>query len=273
MQNRGWKIAISGKGGVGKTTVCAVWSELFARDQFEVLAIDADSNPNLALALGVPAEKTPAPLIEMKHLIEERTEAKSGSSGQYFKLNPYVADLPEKYCLQVKGIKLLVVGGVEQAGGGCACPEGAFLKALLSYSILQQRQMILVDLGAGLEFMGRASVQGLDVLVVVVEPGSRSIETAHKVAQMAQQMGIAHVAAIANKVADAEQRASLQDRLGKELRILGAIPYDKALPEADWQRRPVFGASKRCLEELRRSKETLTKILAQEQSQEAAVRP
>ena len=118
----GLKIAICGKGGVGKTTVCAVWSQLYAQDGYKVLAIDADTNPNLSLAFGIPAENRPQPLIDMTELIEERTGAKKGSVGQYFKLNPEVGDLPEKYSLEVAGLKLLVLGSIDQAGSGCACP-------------------------------------------------------------------------------------------------------------------------------------------------------
>jgi CO dehydrogenase maturation factor len=130
----GVKIAIGGKGGVGKTTVCAVWAQLLAGDGFDVLAIDADPNTNLASALGIVSEQSPEPLINMKELIAERTGTTKDAVGAYFKLNPKVSDLPEKYSLEVNGLKLLVLGGITQAGAGCACPEGAFLKALLTYT-------------------------------------------------------------------------------------------------------------------------------------------
>jgi len=259
----GIKIAVSGKGGVGKTTVCAVWAQLFAEDGLDVLAIDADSDPNLASALGVALEDAPEPLIAMTELIEERTGAKPGSVGQYFKLNPKVSDLPERYWREVKGIKLLVLGATKNAGMGCACPESAFLKALLTHTILQRREAILVDLAAGLEFMGRACVQGVDVLVVVVEPGARSIETALSIARMAGKMGIEHVAAFANKITDAGQIDIIRSQLGP-IPMLGSFRLEPALSEADLKRLPVAGASSELVQELRKAKETMASLFFKE---------
>ncbi|MHC4425658.1 MAG: nucleotide-binding protein, partial [Planctomycetota bacterium] len=152
------KIAIGGKGGVGKTTICAIWAQLFAEDGSDVLAIDADPDANLASAFGIPPEQSPEPLIKMKELIAERTGTGKDTLGAYFKLNPKVSDLPEEYWLEANGLKLLVLGAITQAGAGCACPEGAFLKALLTHTMLQRQEVVLVDLAAGVEFMGRASV-------------------------------------------------------------------------------------------------------------------
>jgi CO dehydrogenase maturation factor len=260
---RGLKIAISGKGGVGKTTICAVWSQLFAEDGLDVLAIDADSDPNLASALGVAIEDAPEPLITMKELIEERTGAKAGSVGQYFKLNPKVSDLPEKYWHKVSGIKLLVLGGTKNAGAGCACPESAFLKALLAHTILQRREAILVDLAAGLEFMGRACVQGVDAVVVVVEPGARSIETAVNIARMAGNMGIEHVAAFANKITDPGQIDIIRSQLAG-IPILGSFRLEPALSAADLNRLPVVDASNELVRELKKAKEAMANLFFQE---------
>jgi len=196
---KGLKIAIGGKGGVGKTTVCAVWSHLFAEDGFNVMAIDADPNATLASAFGIPPQDSPRPLIEMKELISERTGTTKDSLGVYFKMNPRVSDLPEQFWLDLGRIKLLVLGAITQAGAGCACAEGVFLKALLMHTILQRQEVVLVDLAAGVECMGRASVAGIDAMVVVVEPGSRSIETANSVAKMARELGIKTVGVIGNK--------------------------------------------------------------------------
>ena len=256
----GLKIAICGKGGVGKTTVCAVWSQLFAQEGFEVLAIDADSNPNLSLAFGIPAQSRPQPLIDMKELIEERTGAQKGAIGQYFKMNPQVGDLAEKYALKVAGVKLLVLGGIDQAGSGCACPEGAFLKAFLSHSILHTEEMILVDLEAGMEFLGRASVQGVDALVVVVEPGGRSIEAANNMARMGREMGIKVVAAIANKINDPAQTEVVKTQL-KDMVLLGSIRYNRQVQEADLKREAVITAPKELIEQLREAKEALTDLI------------
>jgi CO dehydrogenase maturation factor len=237
----GVKIAIGGKGGVGKTTVCAVWSQLFAESRFDVLAIDADPNTNLALAFGIPFEQSPVPLIKMKKLIGERTGTGKDSVGAYFRLNPKVSDLPQEYWLEVDGVKLLVLGGITQAGSGCACPEGAFLKALLTHSILQRKEVVLVDLAAGVEFMGRASVQGIDALVVVVEPGARSIETAINMARMSRELGVKQVAAIINKITEACQADEIKTKL-TGITVLGNIRYSPAVQRADLGRRSVFQA-------------------------------
>jgi len=264
----GVKIAIGGKGGVGKTTVCAVWARIFAEDGFDVLAIDADPNTNLCCAFGISSEQSPEPLIKMKQLIAERTGTDKDALGAYFRLNPKVSDLPDKYWLEVNGLKLLVLGGISQAGAGCACPEGAFLKALLSHTILQRQEMVLVDLAAGPEFMGRASVQGIDALVVVVEPGSRSIETALNIARMAKELGIKQVAAIVNKITDSGQAETIRSQLA-DMTILANIKYSPAVQEADLQRKAVFQASEELAEQLRQAKNALTNLISSSVSLDA----
>jgi CO dehydrogenase maturation factor len=271
---QGLKIAIGGKGGVGKTTICAVWSRLFAMDGFDVLAIDADPNTNLAMAFGIPSEKMPEPLINMKKLIAERTGTSKDWAGSYFKLNPGVSDLPEKFCLDISDtrhqtqdtssmsgdVKLLVLGGITEAGSGCACPEGAFLKALLGHTILQRQELVLVDLPAGVEFMGRASVQGIDAMVLVVEPGGRSIETANNIAKMAYELGIRFVAAIANRVTDQTQIDVIKDQL-KDIVLLGHLPFSSGLMQADLKRASVFDADELITAQLKNMKDKLIEKL------------
>jgi len=316
---QGLKIAIGGKGGVGKTTVCAVWAQLFAQDGFDVLAIDADPNANLALAFGAPTEQTPVPLIQMKELIAERTGTPKDAVGAYFRLNPKVSDLPEKYwvrldveltaenprlrgdisprlsagvprpvagakapaeagaaeeksklkisassadsAVKIAGVKLLVLGAITRAGAGCACPEGAFLKALLTHTILRRQELVLVDLAAGVESMGRASVQGIDALVVVVEPGGRSIETANNVAKMARDLGIKHVAAIANKITEAAQTDIIRAQL-KDIPLLGSLSYSRLVQQADIERKPVAKADAEFVQRLRQAKNTLVGLIS-----------
>jgi CO dehydrogenase maturation factor len=257
---QGAKIAIGGKGGVGKTTVCAVWAQLFAQDDFDVLAIDADPNTNLALAFGIPPAQNPQPLIKMKQLIAERTGTGKDAVGAYFKLNPKVSDLPQKHWIEADGVKLLVLGAITQAGAGCACPEGAFLKALLTHTILQRQEVVLVDLAAGVEFMGRASVQGVDALVAVVEPGGRSIETANNVAKMARELGIKNVAAIANKITETAQTDVIKSQL-KGVALLGSIPYSRSVQEADLEFRPVFSACPELVGALKDAKDRLMDLI------------
>jgi len=254
-----FKIAISGKGGVGKTTVCAVWARLLAQSGLDVLAIDADSDPNLASALGVEADRCPEPLIKAKDLIRERTGAEPGSIGQFFKMNPYVSDLPEKYSYLINGVKLLVLGAIESAGGGCACPESAFLKALLTHSMLHRNEVILVDLPAGVEFLGRACVQGVDGLVVVVEPGMRSIDTARHIAEMGRDMGISRVGAFLNKITDEGQVGEIESRLGG-IAILGSFGYNPAIQAADLKRVSVMEGNSELVEALAGAKDRMMEV-------------
>jgi len=281
---QGLKIAIGGKGGVGKTTVCAGLAQLFAKSGFDVLAIDADPNANLASAFGIPAETSPVPLIKMKELIAERTGASKDAVGVYFRLNPKVNDLPQQHWLDVAcserpvvsepvlsvvervepsrrdGLKLLVLGAITQAGAGCACPEGAFLKALLTHTILQRRELVLVDLAAGVEFMGRASVQGIDALVLVVEPGGRSIETANNLAKMARELGIKNVTAIANKITERSQEDLIRSEL-KDVALLEVLPYSPSVQQADLQRASVMKADAQFVEQLQKAKNALTDLI------------
>ena len=265
---QGAKIAIGGKGGVGKTTVCAIWAQLFAESGFDVLAIDADPNTTLASAFGLNSQQCPEPLIKMKQLIAERTGTGKDAVGAYFRLNPKVSDLPEKYWLEVNTLKspagtlkLLVLGAITQAGAGCACPEGAFLKALLRHTILQRQELVLVDLAAGVEFMGRASVQGIDAFVAVVEPGSRSIETANNIAKMAKELGIGCVGTIANKIAEPAQVEVIKSQL-KDTVLLGTLRYSRSLQEADLRREPVFGADAEVTEHLKQAKNKLVELIS-----------
>lgn len=262
---RGTKIAVGGKGGVGKTTVCAVLAELFAEDGADVLALDADPTTSLASAFGIPSGQSPDSLISMKELIAERTGTTREAIGAYFKMNPKVSDLPERYCLDVsksgeRMLKLLVLGAITQGGGGCACPEGAFLKALLTHTMLQREEVVLVDLAAGVEFMGRASIQAVDALVLVVEPGLRSIETANHMAAMAGELGIGCVGAIANRITDSAQTEQIESEL-EDIALLGSLPYSAALQQADLKRQRVFEADAGIVEQLRRAKRSLTDLI------------
>ncbi|RLA91529.1 MAG: carbon monoxide dehydrogenase, partial [Deltaproteobacteria bacterium] len=181
------KIAISGKGGVGKTTLAGALARYLAENGKRILAIDADADSNLASALGVPKDKLEGltPIAEMNNLIEERTGAKKGSFGIFFKLNPKVDDLPERFSVDHKGVKLLILGSVPQAGGGCFCPENVLLKGLIRHLFLQRDDTVIVDMEAGLEHLGRGSTKGMDLFIVVVEPGQRSLQTARHIKKLA----------------------------------------------------------------------------------------
>lgn len=235
------RIAISGKGGVGKTTVTAVWGRAFAAEGRPVFLIDADPDANLGAALGVPVDQWPTPLVALKDLIKERTGADPDKVGQYFRLNPRVDDLPEAYAVAVQGLRLLVLGGIRGGGTGCACPQGTFLKAMMRHLMLERQEVLLVDMEAGLEFLGRASVMGTDALVAVVEPGRRSLDTAHAIFAMGREIGVRRFAAVLNKVTDPSQVEAVRAGLPAEMPLLGHVPYSPALQQADLEGRTVIG--------------------------------
>lgn len=226
------KIAVSGKGGVGKTTFSALLIRTLNAQGKHVLAIDADPDANLAAALGIADADKIIPIAEMKDLIFERTEAKPGSIGGFFKLNPKVDDLPEKLSAKLDHIKLMRLGGVKKGGAGCICPESTLLKALITHIVLARDEVVVMDMEAGIEHLGRATASAVDRLLVVVEPGRRSIDTAGHIRQLASEIGLKQIAVIANKIRTQKDRDFLQKHLS-DFEILGFIPYDDAFIEAD----------------------------------------
>ncbi|MBW1785827.1 MAG: AAA family ATPase [Deltaproteobacteria bacterium] len=233
------KLAISGKGGVGKTTFAAFLIRALANEGKRVLAIDADPDANLAQALGVENSDKIVPISLMKELIEERTEAKVGSMGSFFKLNPKVDDLPEKLSVQVDGIKVMVMGGVKTGGAGCICPESTLLKMLVRHIVLSRDEAVVLDMEAGLEHLGRGTAMAVDRLVVVVEPGRRSIETAHQIRQLASDIGVKRLSFVGNKIRSDKDREFLLSQM-PDFDFLGFIPYKASIIEADLEGRPPF---------------------------------
>jgi CO dehydrogenase maturation factor len=258
------KIAISGKGGVGKTTVTALWGRAFAEDGHPVFLIDADPDANLAAAVGVAKDKLPQPLVALKDLIKERTGADPDKLGQYFRINPTVSDLPDAYSVEASGVRLLVLGGIRGGGQGCACPQGTFLKAMLRHLVLERQDILLVDMEAGLEFLGRASVMGIDALVAVVEPGQRSLETAGAIARMGRQIGLKRFAAVLNKVTHEAQVGAIRAGLPEGMDLVGCVPYSPALQQADLEGRSVLGVDAQVEEALRAAKRQLESLVAAE---------
>jgi len=244
------KIAISGKGGVGKTMLASLLSRTFAEASYGVLAIDADPDSNLAATLGFPHAEKITPISEMSELIEERTGVPPGRAASFFKLNPKVDDLPEKYSLKYNGIRLMVMGRVKQGGTGCYCPENALLKALIAHLLLGRDEVVILDLEAGVEHLGRATAKAVDVLIVVVEPGRRSIETARRIAKLAQEIGLNNIAVVANKVRSQPEKEFITSSL-PEFKFLGFIPYDQALVDADLANLPILDASPKVAGEVR----------------------
>ncbi len=236
------KIAITGKGGVGKTLLVSLLSRIFAESGYSVIAIDADPDANLAATLGFAHPENITPISEMKELIEERTGVRPGQSAPYFRLNPKVDDLPEKYALKQDGIRLMRMGRIKKGGTGCYCPENALLKALLTHLLVGRNEVVILDMEAGIEHLGRGTAGAVDKLIVVVEPGRRSIETAINIRQMATEIGLQNIAVVGNKVRNQSDREFLISSLS-DFDFLGFIPYDQALVDADLANRPILDSS------------------------------
>ena len=227
------KIAISGKGGVGKTTLSAFIVKWFADQGRSVLAIDADPDANLAHALGIDNGLEITPISQMRELIAERTEAVPGTYGGFFKLNPKVDDLPEKLSVrQGENIRLMVMGGIKKGGTGCVCPESILLKNLVQHLILRRDEVVVMDMEAGIEHLGRGTSKFVDWLITVVEPGQRSVETASRIRDLGKDIGLTRIGLVGNKVRNDQDRAFLRKVLSGQL-ILGFIPYDDKIIEAD----------------------------------------
>jgi CO dehydrogenase maturation factor len=226
------KLAVSGKGGVGKTTFSALLIRTLNDQGKRVLAIDADPDANLAAALGIPDADKIVPIAEMKELIFERTEAQPGSIGGFFKLNPKVDDLPDSLSAKLENIKLMRLGGVKKGGGGCICPESTLLRALMLHIVLARDEMVVMDMEAGIEHLGRATASAVDKLIVVVEPGRRSMDTAGHIKKLASEIGLKNIALVGNKIRGEKDEEFLKKHLS-DYEFLGFIRQDEALIEAD----------------------------------------
>jgi CO dehydrogenase maturation factor len=246
------KLAITGKGGVGKTTLTALLAQVYANQGRDVLAVDADPSPCLAGALGFPDELRAqlSPIAEMDELIEERTGAKPGTVGGFFTLNPRVDDIPDRFSIAHRGIRFLRLGTVESGGSGCICPESSLLRALVTHLLLYNKEMLILDMEAGVEHLGRATAQAVDAFITVVEPGRRSLHTAASVEKLAGDIGIKRVYAVGNKVRDEKDGAFIQEN--SPVPVLGYLSANPELTEADMQGLGVFDAAPRAVEEARK---------------------
>lgn len=236
------KLAISGKGGVGKTLLSASLATAFAKAGYSVIAIDADPDANLAATLGFPHPEQITPISEMKELIEERTGTRPGESAPYFTLNPKVDDIADIYAHRIDGIRLMRMGDIKGGGGGCYCPESALLKTLMAHLLVARDEAVILDMEAGIEHLGRGTASAVDKLIVVVEPGRRSLETALNIKKLAADLGLKNLAVVGNKVRGDTDKEFLKASL-PGFEFLGFIPYDQAVVDADLANRPVLAAS------------------------------
>ena len=235
------KIAVTGKGGTGKTTIAGILACYFRDDGYKVLAVDADPDANLGSAIGIPSELTASlvPISERRELIKERTGAEPGEFGQMFKMNPAVDDIPDQYSIDFEGIKLLVMGAIRKGGGGCACPENVLLQSLLSEIMLKRDEVVIVDMEAGIEHLGRATCKAVDRMLITVEPGARSISTAKRIMELAGQIGIEAFGVVGNKVVTEDQGRWIAGQFSPG-EILGVIPYSEIVLTADLKQVPLI---------------------------------
>jgi len=258
------KIAITGKGGVGKTTLSGLLARLYAAEGRKVLAVDADPDANLASALGISPEaaEKALPLAEQSDLIEERTGSRPGAPGGMFSINPKVDDIPDAYSIRHEGVRLLVMGKSKEAAAGCYCPEHVLLRRLVSHLILRSDEVVILDMEAGIEHLTRGTASGVNAFIVVVEPGQRSLQTARHVENLAKGLGIKQVFVVGNKIKRESDKQFIKDHLAG-MTVLGYMSYADDTVKADLDGRSPFDASPVAVEEARKIKASLDQLLKQ----------
>ncbi len=262
------KLAIVGKGGVGKTTVAGTLARMLADEGYKVMAIDADPDANLASAIGCKPEIARAitPIADMKDFIRERTGSGEGY-GVMFKLNPKVDDIPDKFSRDVEGVKFLVMGSLDAGGAGCLCPENVVLRRFLEEVLEYREETVILDMEAGLEHLGRGTARAVDLLIIVVEPGQRSIETARAIMKLAGDLGIQSMRLVMNKVIDKGDANLLATSFPAE-QILGYISYDRQLMKLDREGQAPYdfyrNTDERFFNEMKAIKEKVIKIIGAE---------
>lgn len=230
------KIAVSGKGGVGKTLIAGTLARLFAKDGFKVLAIDNDSAMNLSYTLGIDKEikSNIVPISEMKKLIEERTIIEGAGPGVY-NITPEVADIPDRFKVSgPDGLQLLVLGSIEEPATGCLCPENALIRTLLYNLFVKRDEVIIVDFEAGMEHLGRGTAKGIDVMLVITEPSQKSLDLCAKIIELSKKLGIINIYLIANKIFEDSQLSFITQRVNEwEVPLYHSVPFDSEIGKAD----------------------------------------
>ena len=229
------KIAISGKGGVGKTTIMAMLAMQLKKNGKEVLIIDADPSPHMAQSIGIDEVEKIVPIADMKDLLVERSGKTPGSP--FYNINPEVDDLLAKFIVEKDGIKLMVLGAIQTGDGGCACAENTVLRRLLTKLLLSPSQVVLLDMEAGVEHLGRGTIAGVDHLLIVVQPAQSAIRTAEKIKKLAREVKIPKISFIGNLVQDAEDEQFLINALDEP--PLAFFPDSPLIKKTERSGRPI----------------------------------
>jgi len=242
------KIAITGKGGTGKTTITALLAYLFTQENKKVFVLDVDPDGNLGLTLGFTKQELAVlkPVIELKEIINERTE--SYGSG-FYKLNPKVDDIPDRFSISKDNIKLLVLGTIKKGGSGCYCPENTFLKSLLNHILIQRDEIVILDMPAGIEHLSRGTAQNVDILLIVVEPSSKSIQTAQRIEQLALDLNLKRYYFIGNKISNNDDKKFINENINSNY-ILGHLSYNNEIVDSDKRNIPLYKTAEKSLNEL-----------------------
>lgn len=255
------KLAVSGKGGVGKTTLSSTLARLYGAEGRTVLAIEANPDANLGAAIGFSPEelRKVRPIAEMSELIEERTGMKPGTTGGVFRINPKVDDIPDRFSISKDGVKLLVMGTVKQGGGGCLCAEGSLIRSLVSHLLVRRSEVVIMDMDAGIEHLGRATADSVDAFIVVVEPGQRSIQTAYAVRELTRDIGIKTCYAVGNKVHNESEKKFIIESL-PDFEVLGFVSYSPQIIEADLKGQSPYDTAPLAVQEITEIKKRLDAV-------------
>ncbi|MHB1126302.1 MAG: ATP-binding protein [Bacillota bacterium] len=223
------KIAVSGKGGVGKTTISSGLIRFLANRGYHVYAVDADADTSLGTVLGLPEEllEELKPIVDLRQVIADKT----GGDGAFFSLNPDVEDILKQYSVRHGNISFLKMGAVKAGGSSCYCRENTVLNALVSSLVLKKEEVVVLDMGAGIEHLTRGTARGVDLMLIVVEPSKVSIQTAKVVQQLAGDLGVKQVKFLGNKIRSRKEQEFIQSNLPPS-DIAGMVNFSDSIWES-----------------------------------------